>query len=163
MKGTVNHLISYNTWANKRYAAWLSTFSEEDLNRELYSSFPTIVSTLGHIVDAQNFWTQFLTNENYNYFQWNKHPKEKNLILEILINSSLGFENCCKKLNDDDLKKKQKFCTPWASNELTLMQYIIHTVNHNTYHRGQVVSLAHQLGAIQNIPHTEFSFYMAEQ
>jgi uncharacterized damage-inducible protein DinB len=162
MKDTVTHLVDYNTWANKRYATWLSSFAEQDLVQKLHASFDTIAGTIGHMIDAQLFWLLFLQGGNYAAYPWYNYKKNVHELIDLFLHSTLQFNECCNNFNEDDLKQKRKFATFWATNELPLGQYIIHTVNHNTYHRGQIVSMAHQLRQINQIPHTEFSFYLAE-
>ncbi len=49
-------LYEFNSWANRRILAAASKFSEAELSRDLKGSFPSILSTLLHIMSAQWIW-----------------------------------------------------------------------------------------------------------
>ncbi|HMS30610.1 MAG TPA: DinB family protein [Saprospiraceae bacterium] len=162
MKEIITNLVAYNTWANTRYIDWIKYLPTADLDKEVSSSYNTLSKTLGHIFDAQQFWTLFLKNEQYSAFQWNKHQTYTTQLFIDFIESTVQFDECCNLLTETVLGSKRKFETSWATNELLLGNYIIHTINHNTYHRGQLISMAHQLGHPENIPHSEYSFFLGQ-
>jgi uncharacterized damage-inducible protein DinB len=41
--------------------------------------------------------------------------------------------------------------------------FIMHVVNHNSYHRGQIITIARILGAVSNIPETDYEAYFWDQ
>ena len=49
LKALVSKTVQYNNWVVNKYIDWLSTKSDEQLNQETISSFPTILKTLHHI------------------------------------------------------------------------------------------------------------------
>lgn len=162
MKEIIQNLVRYNTWANTRYSKWIESLPIGDLDKEVNSSYNTLTKTLGHIIDAQQFWTLFLKDVIYTSYQWNNCKAYSPIFFTAFMESTIQFEECCNSFTESDLQEKRKFDTPWAVNELSLSNYIIHTINHNSYHRGQIVTISHQLGHTDNIPHSEYSFYMSE-
>lgn len=38
--------------------------------------------------------------------------------------------------------------------------FMMHVINHNTYHRGQIVTIARMLGVFENIPNTDYEAYL---
>lgn len=162
MKEIIQNLVTYNTWANTRHLKWIESLPIADLDKEVSSSYNTLNKTLGHIIDAQQFWTLYLKDANYASYQWNNCKAYSLNLFTSFMESTIQFEECCNSFTESDLQEKRKFVTPWANNKLSLCDYIIHTVNHNTFHRGQIVTIANQLKHTENIPHTEYSFYMRD-
>ena len=72
-------LAEYNIWANKKINAWLREINEEQWNRELNGSFPSISKTAIHIAAAEKIWldrlegfkTKFLSD--IFYFEYRFH------------------------------------------------------------------------------------------
>ncbi|HMZ95095.1 MAG TPA: DinB family protein [Chitinophagales bacterium] len=162
MKEIIQNLVRYNTWANTRYSRWIKSLPIEVLDKEVSSSYNTLTKTLGHIIDAQQFWILFLKDAIYTSYQWNNCKTYSPTLFTSFMESTIQFEECCNSFTELDLQVKRKFETTWANNELALGNYIIHTINHNSYHRGQIVTMAHQLEHTDNIPHTEYSFYLRD-
>lgn len=57
---SLQHLITepveFNDWANRRYVDWLAPQSDTVLASEIPSSCPSIVVTLKHIWEAEEYW-----------------------------------------------------------------------------------------------------------
>ncbi|MBK6840509.1 MAG: hypothetical protein IPG90_21225 [Bacteroidetes bacterium] len=63
--------MQYNLWANQRLLDIISEHcSDEQLNRELVSSFPTIRKTLLHIWGAESVWLIRLNGSSPNAWTW---------------------------------------------------------------------------------------------
>ena len=60
MKETLLQYAKYNLWANSRMIEVLAKLSEEKLDMEIESSFPTIRKTVWHCVRAEDIWLQRL-------------------------------------------------------------------------------------------------------
>src|ERR1700733_1186249 len=57
MKSLLVNYTQYNVWANDRIINFLKDHvSEEQLNKEIISSFPSLRKTLFHIWDAEGIW-----------------------------------------------------------------------------------------------------------
>ena len=66
-----NHLINYtkyNLWANQKVCDFLKTLSEEQVNKEIISSFSSLKKTMLHIWDAQVIWQRRLQGETITTF-----------------------------------------------------------------------------------------------
>src|SRR4051812_23802194 len=60
MKETLLQLARYNVWANKLIIDVLLKLEEEDLDREIASSFSTLKTTVYHTWSAEFIWLQRL-------------------------------------------------------------------------------------------------------
>src|SRR5690606_15289841 len=56
MVDEIRGLYAYNRWANDRILGATSGLTDEELTRDLRSSFPSIRATLVHMIDAEWIW-----------------------------------------------------------------------------------------------------------
>lgn len=156
MKEILSELAHYNLWANKTIGNTLLSLPEHQLKQPLASSFPSFYDTMLHIYSAESIWWQRL--------------KLVETVLPPAENFNGSFEAILEELNKLDKEwlnwvekamphaithvfyyrnsRKEEFRQP-------VYQVLIHLFNHSTYHRGQVVTMLHQLGHT-NIPSTDF-------
>lgn len=144
----IRDLYAYNRWANRRILNAAVTLGDEDLDRDMGSSFPSILATLAHIVAADWVWVRRWSGESPPgrpadwelssldrvRTKWAEVEAERDIILAAL--------------EDDDLARDVRYSdtagTPFTSRMVDMLR---HVVNHSTYHRGQVVTMLRQLGA----------------
>lgn len=156
MKATFSELASYNLWANRRLTDRILQLPAGAADKEIKSSFPSIYRTLLHMLDASSAWYQrvkleervVMPSEHFN-------GSAEQLIVELLKMDML-WEQWVQNASVPALShvfeyrnsKKELFKQP-------VYQVLLHLFNHNTYHRGQLVTLLRQLDA-DNIPQTDF-------
>ena len=56
MKEYLQHLASFNLWANNTFCKQLIAVPEDLLMKEITSSFPSIKKTVKHLLDAETAW-----------------------------------------------------------------------------------------------------------
>lgn len=154
-------LFAYNRWASLRMLAAIEELTREELGKDLVSSFPSVASTLTHMVGAEWVWlerwkgtspTSFpdaasldsvdairarwgaLWEEQDSYFEGLPHGAERRAIAYKLMNGSPDIQPL------GDLAR--------------------HVVNHATYHRGQLVTMLRQLG--KTPPSTDYVRWLRE-
>lgn len=148
--------LQYNLWANERLTSWLLTLPREILYEKTASSFGTIDHTLQHILAAENYWHAVLVKGEINAF--NQSVKE-NAIEEVITDLITSSQ---KLLNDlSPFNEQQLFETIAASDSnQSRYEYILHLVNHGSYHRGQIVTLCRILGVTAEVPVTDYDGYL---
>ena len=62
LKDLINY-VKYNLWANQKICDFLKTLSDEEVNKEIMSSFSSLQKTLIHVWDAQVIWLTRLQSE----------------------------------------------------------------------------------------------------
>jgi uncharacterized damage-inducible protein DinB len=159
MKHLINNYCLYNIWANQRLVEWLKSLDHTILQKTTKSSFDTIDHTLQHMLRTQIFWTRFVNEENISGFNWKVRDEHVSVIINELIESSHDMRNCFSNFSETDLQKKLKLDMPWAKNECSRYEYIIHVINHSTFHRGQIVTMARTLGVNNGIPATDYNIF----
>src|SRR5258706_12845398 len=60
MKQLLQQYSAYNLWANKKIIEQTSQLSDEQINKEIASSFPSIYKTIFHMANTESAWWQRL-------------------------------------------------------------------------------------------------------
>ena len=156
MKRLLQLYAAYNVWANQKIIDCIQPMDEELLNKEVASSFKTIHLTLLHMWDAESIWWQRMKlQEAVTAPSANFKGTAKDVAAAMLHQNRL-WETWVQNATDAALDhvflyqntKREQFKQP-------IFQMVLHVFNHDTYHRGQLVSILRQLG-IEKIPATDF-------
>jgi uncharacterized damage-inducible protein DinB len=158
MKKLMTSYAAHNLNANQQFVKWLSKQSEEQLQQDVPSSFNGVLKTLNHIWAIEEMWCADLfknTDAVNRYGVQNLNTKE---VFEGLLNRSAIIAEKVSQLTNEALSENVHIKTPWFEANLTLAEYLQHLFNHGTYHRGQIITMAHSLGFTE-MPSTDFLFY----
>jgi uncharacterized damage-inducible protein DinB len=142
-------LFAYNAWANRKIFEAAAGLPEEQYSRDLKSSHGGIHGTLAHIVWAEQLWLhRWLSRPNPAVPQgkdlrgldavrarWEEVEAERGAFLRGLTAARLEETRAVKPSTGGEYLH-------------TLAQMIRHAVDHSTYHRGQVVTMLRQVGAV---------------
>ncbi|MGM9479131.1 DinB family protein [Pedobacter sp. GSP4] len=150
----MKNYANYNFWANLTLINWLKTHPEQLLEQEALSSFKSVKLTLAHILQTQEYWFSILSKTDF-------VMKERNSLTEIfdqLLKQSEQLSDYVANLGADKLEENTLVESPWFSCDLQNFEYVMQVFNHSTYHRGQVITICHNLG-ITGAPMTDYNFY----
>jgi uncharacterized damage-inducible protein DinB len=146
LKTLVTNYADFNLWANQQYINWLSKKSDTLLNQEIPSSYSSILKTLNHIWSGEEYWYSIITKTTDFENRFSIDDFNKNEIFKGLINRSNLLANAIKSLTEKELVEKIKVVSPWFEANLPCYEYLLHQVNHGTYHRGQIVTMGRNIG-----------------
>jgi uncharacterized damage-inducible protein DinB len=156
LQNLIIRFLRYNLWANERLTSWLMTIDRNILYEKTGSSFGTIDRTLQHMLSAQIYWHGILAKGQINEFNL---PVRENAVDEVIadltINSQL-LVSSLSKLNEQQLIESIQV----SDSAQSRYEYILHVVNHGSYHRGQVVTMCRGLGIKEEIPVTDYDGYL---
>jgi uncharacterized damage-inducible protein DinB len=155
----ITNYTAFNSWANTQFVEWLLTIDEQFLYKEMPSSFTSIDYTVQHILRVQKFWLAFVCEQDVSNFNWTVYQKEAGRILAELKQQSEETNRTISAFTESQLLEKLQLNTPWAKNELCRYEYIMHLINHSTFHRGQIITMARTISITENIPSTDYNFY----
>ncbi|KAB1230161.1 DUF1572 domain-containing protein [Chryseobacterium sp. KBW03] len=158
LKTLVSKSAQYNNWVVNKYIDWLSTKSDEQLNQETISSFPTILKTLHHIWQSQEYWWSQISESNDFDFTKTTETTSKEDIFNAIKNNSQKLVDYVESLSEEDLSKNVKIESQWFQCDFSKYEYIQHAILHGTYHRGQIVTMGRNVG-ITDAPMTDFNFW----
>lgn len=156
LKILITKSVQYNNWVVNKYLDWLTTKSEEQLNQEVPSSFPTILKTLHHIWQTQEYWWSHISENND--FDFEKIFNNTDDIFNAIRDSSQKLVDYVTALSEQDLEKNIKVESPWFQCDFSKYEYIQHLIIHGTYHRGQIVTIGRNIG-ITDAPMTDYNFW----
>ena len=156
--GVALELFAYNAWANRLIFDAAGGLPSELYLRDLKSSHGGIHGTLAHIVWAEQLWLhRWLSRPNPAVPQgkdlrdlaavrarWEEVEAERGRFLAGLTEAQLSETRTVKPSTGGEYQH-------------TFSQMFRHTVDHSSYHRGQVVTLLRQVGAVP--PVTGLIFY----
>jgi uncharacterized damage-inducible protein DinB len=166
MKKNLMNYARYNVWANQRIVNVIRNLSDEQIERVVVSSFPSIRGTLLHIWDAESLWLDRLKGGTPTEFPSKYFKGDNKTIFTSLIKSSEQFVDFVRqqevKFLNSNLKTKSV-----AGVELNFSVYnmIHHCLNHSTMHRGQLITFIRQVedkDSLMAIPSIDFSTFCRE-
>jgi uncharacterized damage-inducible protein DinB len=156
MKKLLLQYAAYNVWANQRIIDCISNLTDDQIRREINSSYKSIYTTLVHLWDAESIWWQRIklqeqvdvpgTNFNGSVLELGnnllKQSKQWKEWVDLATDAALEHEFIYRN------SKKEQFKQP-------VSEVLIHLFNHQTYHRGQLITMFRQVG-LGVIPNTDF-------
>lgn len=145
-------LYDYNYWARDQQLQACAALSEEQFLRPLGNSFSSVRDTLAHLIVAEWVWLE----------RWKGHSPTKAeaapydaatfptlaVVEDRWRQIERGVREYLAALTPEPLLQPLNYTNiagePWT---YPLWQTLVHVVNHQTYHRGQVTTMLRQLGA----------------
>ncbi|MBI3139517.1 MAG: DinB family protein [Sphingobacteriales bacterium] len=156
MKELLQQMAAYNNWANQRIVEAVLSLPEEKCLRELPSSFKTLQATLLHIWDAESAWWQRLRLQERVEMPGKNFSGSTREAGEGLVRQSGQWENWVKQASVISLDHViQYYNNKREPVKIQTSQLLLHVFNHSNYHRGQLITLFHQLGHTK-LPATDF-------
>ena len=156
LSNLTTRFLRYNLWANQRLTSWLMTIDRALLYRETGSSFGTIDRTLQHILSAQIYWHAIIAKGQINEFNT---PAKDHAVDEVVTDLQASSQQL---VDDLSVLTEQQLTEIIQASDSTQSryEYILHVVNHSSYHRGQVVTMCRALGITGEIPVTDYDAYL---
>ena len=163
MKEILHYYSEYNVWANEKMANFFSDKEEEKLTQFIENSFPSIRRTVEHMITAERSWLARLQNDTNNNNNISLNYSSTNQAFMDLLAYSRKFSKFVSEQSEFFFQRNICYHTwngdPW---EMQPKVMIHHCMNHSTYHRGQLITMARQLGWKSNLPSTDILFYWRE-
>lgn len=159
MKLLLQQCAAYTIWANQKIFDCINSLPEEQINREIASSFSSIRKTVIHMWDAESAWWQRLKLAEKLEMPSEGFTGNFSELAAKLNQQSVNWKDWVDNATEVQLQhvfayqnsKREQFKQP-------VYEVLLHLCNHATYHRGQLVTLLRQLG-IEKIPQTDFVIF----
>lgn len=163
MKKIFVQYAAYNVWANQRIIDCVSNLTDEQINQKINSSFKSIYATVAHLWDVESIWWQRVKLQEQE--EWPSHGF-KGSVLELcnnLMKQSKHWKEWIDLTTDATLEhefiyrntKKQQFKQP-------VYEALQHLFNHQTYHRGQLITMLRQVG-LEKVPNTDLISFLRKK
>ncbi len=155
----ISNYASFNEWANHKIIVWLKELEPSLLYKKTPSSFTTIDYTLQHILRTQRFWLTFISEADTTHFDWRVIEGNIERIFSELEEVSQNMKTKFTMFDEAELVKTLNLNMPWCKNNLNRYEYILHVINHSTFHRGQIITMARCLGINEGVVNTDYNFF----
>ena len=150
----------YNHWANTEIVLWLKGLQEDLLEAETPSSFPTLKGTLLHIWSAETIWLSRLEGVSPNGFPFEAFDGTLEELFDGVLRCSGRFRDFLDGQSPDFFENRTAYThTSGKHYNQVNAEIILHCLQHSTYHRGQIITMARALDAT-DIPHTDYILYV---
>ena len=155
MKQLLQQYAAHNLWANKKIIETAILLSEEQINTEIVSSFPSVYKTFLHLMEVEYVWWERLKlTEHDTPSGW--FTGDFTELSKKLLELSRQWQEWIESANEVNIthvfayqnSKKEHFKQP-------VYEMLLHLFNHQTFHRGQIITMLRQLG-LDKIPPTDF-------
>ncbi len=163
MKQLLVQYAHYNFWANQRITDVILNLPDDMVHKDIPSSFPSIFKTLIHIMEVEEVWWQRM--KLFENPVQPGQPYEGNLVelTTALVNSSRRWKEWVDVATEAALShefiyknsKKDQFKQP-------VHEVLMHLFNHQSYHRGQLVTMMRMAG-ITAIPSTDLISFLRKK
>ena len=141
-------LFAYNYWARDLQLQACEHLTVEQLERPLGNSFSSLRDTLVHMVGAEEIWLERLRGGSPARLPNPEELPDLKTITEHWQHVERGFRDYLAALSEEQLSWNITYTNfrreVW---KYSLRLVLLHLVNHQSYHRGQVTTLLRQLGA----------------
>ncbi|MBS1495623.1 MAG: DinB family protein [Bacteroidetes bacterium] len=159
MKEIISQYAGYNLWANKRICDTVMSLSPAQLHHEIESSFTSIYNTLLHLWSVESVWWQRIKLVENPVWPGNGFEGSIAELTAALLHGSKQWHEWVEAATEAALyhefiyrnTKREQYKQPaW--------QMLHHLFNHQTYHRGQLVTMLRQVG-VSEVPATDLIVY----
>jgi uncharacterized damage-inducible protein DinB len=138
----------YNEWATARLVGVMAGLDERQLTAPLVSSFPTILTTFGHIVAGESIWLSRLQGTSPTAFPEWLPDASFSLLRAKLAELESDRRALLLELSEEQLNHDLNYHLLSGEAHVTrTLDVLLHVVNHSTYHRGQLTTMLRQVGA----------------
>ncbi len=161
VKELLDRYAMYNTWANETLIHRLHMLDDETLYRSMPSSFKSIAATLEHILRVQKFWDAFIAGKDVRSFEWTPIDGDIRKSMRELKEQSKVMQKHFMEYEELQLKEVLELDMPWALGKSERAWYILHVINHSSFHRGQLITLCRMAGELE-LPSTDFNIFNLE-
>lgn len=163
MKKLFEQYAAYNLWANQRMMDMVNNLTDDQLKKEIISSFNSIYETVLHLWSAENVWWQRVKLMEQQTWQASVF---KGSVLELtynLIVQSKQWKDWVDLATEAALEhefiyknsKKDQYKQP-------VSEMLHHLFNHQSYHRGQLITMFRQVG-ISQLPNTDLISFLRKK
>lgn len=150
----------YNLWANTQTINWLKTKPIALMEQEVLSSFPNLKLTLLHIWAAEKIWLERLQGTPPTTFLSQTFAGSTEDVFEGILQQSAAFSDYVQVLSESQFNETGDFrLLNGTEDQRQRAEMIHHCMNHSAYHRGQIVTIARNLG-LTDPPSTDFIKYL---
>jgi uncharacterized damage-inducible protein DinB len=159
MKELLSQYASFNVWATQRITDAVLLLPEEKITAEIVSSFPSMYTTVLHVLDAESIWWQRLKLQEHIERPSETFAGNFAALQKKLLQQSALFSDWVNNASETQLQHVFAYMRGKEQNKMPVCEMLLHLFNHNSFHRGQLVTMLRQNG-VTKIPSTDYAEYL---
>jgi uncharacterized damage-inducible protein DinB len=138
------HHVRYNAWASRKCLDSARALTPEELNRNLGAAYPSVAAALGHIFMADDAWYSRITGAPR---LTSGEPQSIEALERDWLPLLDRYIAMAEGLTEDGWNRVVSYRNLQGDPyENTVRHILLHLVNHDSFHRGQVSAFLRQLG-----------------
>ena len=163
MTASLQTLVAYKAWANRRLYEALTSLDDEILTAPQPIKFGSLIKTLQHVHDMDIVWRAHLLGRPHALTS--RVPRQA-LGLAALSNAQRELDDWfvayAAELPGVDIERPVRFTfLDGQPGRMTVFEILAHVVSHTTYHRGHVADMLYHAGA--RPPVTDYPVFVRER
>jgi uncharacterized damage-inducible protein DinB len=144
---SVRELIDYNAEVRGRYLPAFAKLPWDEFVRNREASWHSLRNIFIHIMGAMNHWLNFLQDQNLNRQRDFDDYKTMSDVQEYAEQVQERMRKYLNSLTQDELTKKYRVVNDAGEGvEITTEDVLIHVVEEEIHHRGELIALLWQMG-----------------
>jgi uncharacterized damage-inducible protein DinB len=156
MKRILVSYSRYNFWANQKLSECILSLSKEDVQKSIVSSFPGIFPTVIHLWNAEAIWWQRIKLAEHLDLPGDSFTGEFSAAAALWLDQSQIISEWVDRSSSAALEHVFEYrSSKKEHHKQAVWEALMHLFNHQSYHRGQLVTLLRQAG-VSKIPNTDY-------
>lgn len=159
---TVRDLLGYTLWADRAILRAAAELEPEHLILDAGASHGSVLGTLAHVLGAEQVWLSRFVGDPLGALPGIEDYPDLEALEMGFQEISAEITSFMAALTEGQLVSELAWTNSRGeTHRRSLLQALLHLVNHSTYHRGQVVSLIRQMG--YQPPSTDLVYFFDER
>jgi len=141
-------MAAYNRWVNEQLYDAAEAIGEEARRRASGGPFGSIHATLAHLVMADTVWMQRFAGEPLTGFDLPLPQGTFEALRAARVAADDRLERWAASLDETFVTQPYTFTSRAYQRDITMPGWVAvtHVFNHQTHHRGQVITMVRQAG-----------------
>ena len=160
MKKIITDYAAYNLWADTQFADYFEKMDDSLFTQHVHNSFPSLQKTVLHIWGVEHVWLERMKGHLPTTFISDGFLGDKQTLLENWKSVSKHILDFVSAQDEYYFDSKIQIISHLSGKfEETAFNYAMHTFNHSTMHRGQLITMCRALNIEGALPSTDMLFY----
>lgn len=159
---TARELLAYTLWADRKVLKACAELGPEHLELDAGASFGSVLGTLVHVLGAEQVWLSRFVGDPLEALPSVADYPHLEAVEAGFQEVAAGLTSFLAGLTGEQLASELEWTNSRGeTHRRSLLQAVLHLVNHSTYHRGQIVTLIRQLG--YDPPSTDLVYFWSDR
>jgi uncharacterized damage-inducible protein DinB len=160
MKKIFFEYAAFNVWAHQQLLDVIGALTDAQRREPIENSFAGLEKTILHLLDAESIWWQRLKLVEHTVRPSEQYDGDFAGLMRQLLRQSRLWQEWVEQATEASLEHEFIYRdNKKVQHKQPVAEVLLHVFNHQTYHRGQLVTMLRQLG-VRTIPATDFIAFL---